>query len=140
MRVPGIGIHGRAEPVPADNGNAEHGENHAPHGEAADFTGNGCAAEVGHGGNPDEDDSPQGYLGRLKFPFHQLGKIAYCSDGDSDVGDYQGNGIGIVGNKVAGFTEGILGITAHTTGVFTEAAALGERICQSQRTACGNQP
>ena len=140
MRVPSGSIFSTIKPEPTDNGDTNHRNHHAPHGEATDFTSNRRTTEVSHSGNPYEDDGPHGYLLRRKLPLHQLGEVAHCGDGDSDVGDYQRNGIGIVGNKVTGFTEGILGITTHTTGVFTKAAALSERIRQGQRTTSGNQP
>ncbi|EHC61297.1 hypothetical protein LTSEINV_1066 [Salmonella enterica subsp. enterica serovar Inverness str. R8-3668] len=70
----------------------------------------------------------------------QFGAIADSGDGNSHVGDQQRDAVGIVRHKVAGFTEGIFGVTAHAAGFTAKHTAFRKRPGQRHRADGGDQP
>ena len=101
MRVPGGDVGAAAEPVPADDRDAHHRNDHAPDGDAADFAGDARTAEVGDGCQPQHADGGDTDPERAERSAKQLGAIADGGNGDGDVGDQQRNAVGVVRHKVA---------------------------------------
>ena len=89
VRVPGVGVQGRAEPEPADDAQADDWNNHAPDGDAGELSGDTRPAKVSHGADPQHADGGQANLYRAKRRAKQLRTVAHGGDGNRHVGDQQ---------------------------------------------------
>ena len=115
MRIPGINVKRRAKPEPADNAQAYHRNNDPPHGNAADLPGNARTTKVSHSTNPQHPDGRKTNLHWRQTRAEQFGAVTNRRNSNRDVSNQQRDAVGIVRHKVTGFTESILGITAHTS-------------------------
>src|SRR5699024_4997610 len=115
MRIPGINVKRRAKPEPADNAQAYHRNNDPPHSNATDLPGNARTTKVSHGTNPQHSDGRKTNLHWRQTRAEQFGAVTNRRNSNRDVSNQQRDTVGVVRHKIAGLTESILGITAHTT-------------------------
>src|SRR5471030_1967620 len=140
MGVPGSHIGFAAEPVPADDRNAEYRDNHPPDSDGTDLASDARPTEVGDCGYPQHGDGRNTDSQRRQSNAKQLRTVTDGGNSDGNIGDQQGNAIGIVGHKVAGLAEGIFSVTSHAAGFAVEHATFGKRIGQCHGSHGGDQP
>ena len=139
VRIPGVNVHGRVEPEPSDDTQKKNRKDDAPNSQRTELAGNGRTHEVGGRADPEDDNRGKTNINRGQADAQQFGSVADTSQSNGDIGKEQRNAVGVVGQKISGFAEGILGVAAHARS-FAEHSAFGESIGKTQGAEGGDHP
>ena len=114
VRIPGVNVHGRVEPEPSDDTQKKNRKDDAPNSQRTELAGNGRTHEVGGRADPEDDNRGKTNINRGQADAQQFGSVADTSQSNGDIGKEQRNAVGVVGQKISGFAEGILGVNDIT--------------------------